>query len=76
MGKGGFPPGWAARFAGLRTVYVALDPDAQDEAHKVAGLFKGRGHVVTLPVKADDFFVMGGKPQEFREYMRQARRVD
>ena len=76
MGKAGFPPAWAAAFKTQRTVYVALDPDAQDNAHKLAALFPGRGRVVTLPEKADDFFVMGGKPQEFREYMRQARRVD
>ena len=76
MGKAGFPPVWASRFADKGTVYVALDPDAQEEARKIAGLFKGRGRVVTLPVKADDFFVMGGKPQEFREYMRIARKAD
>ena len=75
LGKGGFDKKWVQHFSSARTVYVALDPDAQDEAYKVAGLFKGRGRVVTLPVKADDFFVMGGKPQEFREYMRIARKV-
>jgi len=76
MGMKGFPPAWAAAFKTQRTVYVALDPDAQEEAHKIAELFPGRGRVVTLPEKADDFFVMGGKPQEFREFMRLARKAD
>lgn len=76
MGKAGFVPAWAAAFKAQRTVYVALDPDAQEQAHKLAALFPGRGRVVTLPVKADDFFVNGGKPGQFREFMRLARRVD
>lgn len=76
MGMKGFPPAWAAAFKAQRTVYVALDPDAQEEARKLAALFPGRGRIVTLPVKADDFFVNGGKPGEFREFMRLARRVD
>ena len=76
MGMTSFPPAWAVRFESFSTVHVALDPDAQVEAVKVAGLFGGRGQVVTLPCKADDFFVEGGTAREFAEFLRLARRVD
>jgi len=76
MGMRSFPPAWAVRFEPFETVHIALDPDATDEAHKVAALFEGRGRVVTLPCKADDFFVEGGTVREFAEFLRFARRVD
>lgn len=76
MGKASFPPAWAQRFKAFQTVYVALDPDAIDKAHDLAQLFQHRARVISLPVKADDFFVDGGKPAEFREFVRLARKMD
>ena len=75
MGKTGFPDTWAVRFADFGIVYVCLDPDATDEARRVAGLFGSRGRIVQLVCKADDFFVNGGRPQEFSEALRLARRA-
>lgn len=76
MGKAAFPPAWATRFGDFERVNVCLDPDAEDKAVKLARLFGGRGHMVVLPVKPDDFFVMGGTPAEFQAFVRWARRVD
>jgi len=39
------------------TIYVALDPDAEEHAYRLAALFDGRGRVVSLPFKADDMIV-------------------
>jgi len=74
MGKAGFPPHWAQRFTDFQRVLVALDPDAQDEANKLARLFGDRGRVVVLPVKPDDFFVAGGTDKEFRAFLRWAKK--
>jgi len=54
MGKSGFKPQWAVKFGRFKTVYVALDPDAEEQAVTIAGLFDGRGRVVSLPGKIDD----------------------
>jgi len=75
MGKSGFPPHWAKRFEPFKRVLVCLDPDALDQAHRLASLFNGRGYVVTLPEKPDDFFVKGGKPQEFAWFIKWAKEV-
>ena len=74
MGKAGFPPHWAQRFEGFQRVNVALDPDATDEAHKLARLFGDRGRVVVLPCKADDFFLAGGTDQNFKAFLRWAKK--
>jgi DNA primase len=76
MGKAGFPPAWATRFTEFERVNVCLDPDAEDKAVKLAALFGGRGHVVRLPAKPDDFFVEGGTVELMEEFMRLAWRVD
>jgi DNA primase len=75
MGMRAFPAPWAKRFEKLREVVVLLDPDAQDQAHKTAALFHGRGKVATLPVKCDDFFVEGGTVEEFKWFLKWARPV-
>jgi len=75
MGKSGFPPHWAKRFEPFKRVLVCLDPDALDQAHRLASLFNGRGYVVTLPEKPDDFFVKGGKPQEFAWFIKWAKEI-
>jgi len=74
MGKAGFPPHWAQRFTDLQRVLVALDPDATDEAYKLARLFGDRGRVVMLPCKPDDFFLAGGTDQNFRAFLRWAKK--
>jgi hypothetical protein len=76
MGKCGFKPNWAQRFERFKEVIVALDPDAQEQAEKLARLFGSRGRVLTLPLKPDDFFTRGGTALEFRQFMRYARRVN
>lgn len=76
MGKVAFNPSWAEKFERYNTVYVALDPDADDRAVGIAKLFKGRGKVVSLPLKADDFFVLAsGKPSDFKDYIQWARKI-
>jgi hypothetical protein len=76
MGIQSFPPPWARRFSPFDEVLVTLDPDASNRANKIAALFAGRGKVVYLPVKADDFFVLGGTRAQFEEYLKWAKPVD
>lgn len=64
MGKSGFKPEWAAKFARFKTVHVALDPDALDQAAEISALFKGRGRVVYLYDKLDDMIVKHGATAE------------
>lgn len=76
MGKQSFKPEWAAKLSKFKTVYVCLDPDATEEAFRVAQMFNGRGRVVRLPVKADDFFSRhSGTKAEFMDFVRTARPV-
>lgn len=59
-------------------VYVALDPDAQDSAEKLA---RGLSHVgldariATPPMKPDDMFLNGGTVDDFTHVLNLARRV-
>lgn len=76
LGKSSFPPSWAKRFTQFERVFVCLDPDATDRAIKIAALFDGRGYVVRLPEKCDDFLVNGGTATQLREFIRLARRID
>ena len=69
MGMQGFPPAWAIRFEPFREVLIALDPDVQDKAHEMATYFEGRGKVVSLPVKPDDFFISSGTIEEFKAFL-------
>ena len=73
-GANGFVNSWAKRFDRFKGVYVAFDPDATKAAADVARLFGHRGLVVSLPVKADEFFVRcGGTKKDFMGYLAQAR---
>jgi DNA primase len=76
MGKTGFQPIWARKFERFQTVYVALDPDATEQAAEIAKLFGGRGRVVSLTAKVDDMIV---KQQATREdieaFIRLGRRI-
>lgn len=74
MGKRSFKREWLNWFDGIQTVYVALDPDARGSAERLAGIFDGRGKVVNLPVKPDDFFtIYHGTVDEFAGFLRLAR---
>lgn len=76
MGAQSFKPEWAAKLARFQRVYVCLDPDMVSKAFDVAQLFGGRGRVLRLPYKADDFFVkFGGTAGDFQEYIKTARPV-
>jgi hypothetical protein len=68
-------------------VYLALDPDAYfptttkdgriipPAVSRIAAKLDGRAMIVKLPVKPDDFFfVHGGKPDDMRAYIRQAKK--
>lgn len=74
MGAESFKPEWVVKFNNWSRVYICLDPDAKRQARKMTELFKDRGHIVTLPVKADDFFTLyGGSANDFLDYIRWAK---
>jgi hypothetical protein len=76
IGQQGFKEKWAPYFKQFGTVHVALDPDASGASKRLAALFDGRGRVVDLPVKADDFFVVyGGTRDDFENYVKLGKRV-
>ena len=79
MGMQAFKRAWAndKRFARFSTIYVLYDPDATDKAREVAAYFNGRGRVVTMPFKADDYFVLyDGTRAGFLSFLKNARSAD
>ncbi len=76
FGARAFAPHWAQRFERFQQVHVMFDPGAEDQARQVAGYFDGRGYVVRLPSKPDDFLVEGGTAAQLREFVRLAWRVN
>jgi len=59
-------------------IYVALDPDAQENAERLgAGLAKtGKTvYVASFPCKPDDWFIDGGNAYDFYKYLKYARRA-
>lgn len=76
MGMASFQQSWTSKFEKYKNIYIALDPDAENRAVSIAKLFKGKAKVVSLPLKADDFFVLaGGKPSDFKDYISWARTI-
>ena len=76
MGKSGLDPAWAVRFERFPLVYVALDPDATEQAAEIAGLFGDRGRVVILPDKLDDMIVKyGATKDDIEAFLAQGKRV-
>lgn len=74
MGMSSFSSGWVKRFDNWEKTYICLDPDADNRAEQIASLFNGKGKIVTLPTKADDFFVVyGGTVHSFRKFLGMAR---
>jgi len=75
-GKTNFKPWWAKSFKKFRKVYVCLDPDAVEDAIRIARMIGENARVVRLPYKPDDFFVhMNGTLQDFQAYVSLAKRV-
>jgi len=73
MGMSSFSSGWVRSFGNWEQVYVCLDPDADKRAMEIVKLFNGRGRMVTLPVKADDFFVKyNGTVSDFEKFVGMA----
>lgn len=76
MGQRAFKRKWLEWLEPFPIVYVALDPDAKDSAERLAAMFEGRGRVVDLPVKSDDFFtVYGGTQDDFGWFVGRARPI-
>lgn len=76
LGMQSFNESWVTKFDKFKRVYVAFDPDAYNKSIEVAGMFGGRGYAVSLPLKADDFFVRAGATvNNFNEYLSMARPV-
>lgn len=85
MGNSAFNPSWTKKFDNWGLVYVCLDPDtdtiqkmvsAEEKAIWITSAFNGRGRLVTMPVKADDFFVKhGGSRYDFMKFVSMARPV-
>jgi hypothetical protein len=74
IGKSGFRDEWVPYFGHFRQVNVLLDPDAGESAERLAAQFNGRGRVVTLPVKSDDFFFRyGGTKEDLLGFIKQAK---
>jgi len=76
MGKSGFNAAWRVKFERFKRVYVALDPDALDQAAEIARLFGDRGRVVILPEKIDDMIVRYGADwRDIEHLLAQGKRV-
>jgi hypothetical protein len=78
MGKRGkFKIEWLKWFP-QGPIYIALDPDAQENADRMGhGLAKiGKMvYVASFPCKPDDWFINGGTDREFQSYLTWARRI-
>lgn len=73
MGMAAFQNGWVSKFDNWGKVIVALDPDAEGRAVQIGEMFGKRALIASLPVKADDFFVLGGGRDDFVRYLSMAR---
>lgn len=77
VNKGGWHKKFTGRLASFGRVVFALDPDAGREAVEAAlTIDRGRGRVVTLREKPDDFLVRTGDPDLLMRRIMAARRVD
>jgi len=57
----------------VKRVWIVPDPDGLTQAHDLAKRITGKGRVVTLPTKPDDFFVRyGGTLDQFRSAFKWA----
>jgi len=78
FGAAGFDMRWLPHFSNVKRLYVALDPDVPDKAmalgRDIASNSKMDVRVATFPTKPDDFFLVGGTPKEFRDFLRWAKK--
>jgi len=80
LGASGFDMRWLPHFASVKKLYIALDPDVQDKAlvlgTEIAKHSRIDVRMCTFPVKPDDFFLKGGKPGEFKDFLKWAKPVN
>jgi len=80
LGAGGFDMRWLPHFDKVRRLYVALDPDVHHKAlvlgREIASKSKMDVRVCSFPLKPDDFFLRGGTPSEFHDFMKWAKAVN
>ena len=78
MGKRGrFKGEWLRYFPDGAPIYIALDPDAQENAERLGAGIAATGKrvfVASLPMKPDDL-ILAGKPADLEHYLHLARRV-
>jgi hypothetical protein len=78
LGKTAFEDRWLSWFHQSATIYLALDPDAQESADKLGHRIAQHGkpvRVAQFPAKPDDLFVDGCTDSEWESYIQLARRV-
>lgn len=76
--RGRFKTSWLDLFPTGKPIYVALDPDAQENAKRLAQGIAKTGkqvHLASFPMKPDDLFVAGATVDEWESYIHLARRV-
>jgi len=77
--RGKFKASWLGLFPPGAPVYVALDPDATENAERLAQGIAKTGkevYVADFPQKPDDLFTAGATPSEWESYIHLARKVD
>ena len=78
LGKGAFEDRWLSWFHPSASIYLALDPDAQESAERLGHQIARHGkptYIAHFPAKPDDMFVDGATPDEWMNYIHLARRV-
>ena len=74
-----FKDKWIKLFPQNKTVYVTLDPGAEQQALKIAKMLSNAKlptQLVTLPTKPDDFFTLyGGTLNQFYFYLTNGRKI-
>jgi DNA primase len=78
MGKSGrFKGEWLRYFPDGAPIYIALDPDAQENAERLGKGIAATGKrvfVANVPMKPDDL-VLAGSPDDLQYYLKLGRRV-
>lgn len=78
LGKTGFEDRWLSWFHPSASICIALDPDAQECADKLAHRIAQHGKPVSIarfPMKPDDLFIAGATVDEWESYIHLARRI-
>lgn len=76
-GKTNFKDKWLKLFSKQQTIYVALDPGAESDAIRIAGMISKAGigvRIVALPSEPDEFFTLhNGTIAQFYQYLDSGR---